>query len=465
MCSSDLSNDPAEKAVSEQAMDEYLDDPDKWEAEIRGQQEQAKAKQAAEQTRRARIEQAEKLVQEYKNSPDYQRRAEAQKAIEGLFSEGTPFNEGLDTLERNIAEYRRIKSREQSVKALEERQRRIANPEPYQEKEPEPFAFPEQTLEEQTGIEQDIQDQLGRRDVAEDLRTRQQATRQWARNLQPGLTDEAHAAEVAWYKAEQKIRAEQETKKIQGQLSVLEKKKPGKVRDTAIRILTDRMRQLDKVIRENTEPVDRVAMAQEARQREMDKWNDVAVEGVKYPETSPAVSTRGAGPVEQAPATNNTPSASDTSAPQGVTPDILTSKGEPFKSKQAAAFALAGKKLKETHEPVQVGDGWVGRVKGIKFSTVNPKHADKNLFLGHNLTSLNLLHADKMGGLATPSLAVSRKEHPISGFGEITLLADPKTLNDSSMKTFNADVYSPRYPSIKYEINRAEGNKDRKSVV
>jgi len=48
----------------------------------------------------------------------------------------------------------------------------------------------------------------------------------------------------------------------------------------------------------------------------------------------------------------------------------------------------------------------------------------KNLVSMHNLSSDKLLHADKMGGLAVPSLSIGKAEHPLEGFGDITLISD-----------------------------------------
>jgi hypothetical protein len=85
----------------------------------------------------------------------------------------------------------------------------------------------------------------------------------------------------------------------------------------------------------------------------------------------------------------------------------------------------------------------------------------RDLILQHNLTADNLLHAIKMGGIAVPSLAITNKSHPLTGFGEVTLLgskemADPKGY--SGIKVFGADIYSPRYPDIEYKID-ANGQK------
>ena len=80
----------------------------------------------------------------------------------------------------------------------------------------------------------------------------------------------------------------------------------------------------------------------------------------------------------------------------------------------------------------------------------------KELIVQHNLTAANLLHAVKMGGIPVPSLAVTKKDHPLQNFGEITLLgskdmADPKGY--AGTKVFGADIYSPRYPTITYKLD------------
>ena len=79
--------------------------------------------------------------------------------------------------------------------------------------------------------------------------------------------------------------------------------------------------------------------------------------------------------------------------------------------------------------------------------------AENTLIAQHNLSVRNLIHADRMGGLAAPSIAVTDKAHPLTGFGEITLLShkdliDPK----NGTKIFGSDIYSPRYPSISYDF-------------
>jgi SAM-dependent methyltransferase len=86
----------------------------------------------------------------------------------------------------------------------------------------------------------------------------------------------------------------------------------------------------------------------------------------------------------------------------------------------------------------------------IRFSKTAKKVLDENpLAIIHNLSLGNLAHADKMGGLAVPSVAIVNQKYPLSGFGEITLIGDTSQFApevNAKNKYFNADVYSPRYP-------------------
>ena len=83
---------------------------------------------------------------------------------------------------------------------------------------------------------------------------------------------------------------------------------------------------------------------------------------------------------------------------------------------------------------------------------------ERDLIITHNLSAENLLHSQRMGGIPVPSLAVTKKGEPLSGFGEITLIgpvemADPKGY--AGTKVFGADIYSPRYPQLSYKLDKA----------
>lgn len=99
-----------------------------------------------------------------------------------------------------------------------------------------------------------------------------------------------------------------------------------------------------------------------------------------------------------------------------------------------------------------------GNVDEFNQSKIDLDNAiDKELIAIHEIKTDGLIHADRMGGLAVPSLGVVKKGHLTSGFGEITLIA-PTTMIDpkgyAKPKVYGADIYSPRYPDIEYKLDR-----------
>lgn len=78
----------------------------------------------------------------------------------------------------------------------------------------------------------------------------------------------------------------------------------------------------------------------------------------------------------------------------------------------------------------------------------------KDLLVVHNITSEGVLAATDLGGLAAPSIAVIRSEvSDFTGYGEITLVADPLFITGKDMPTYDADIYSPRQPRPIFDIN------------
>jgi hypothetical protein len=79
---------------------------------------------------------------------------------------------------------------------------------------------------------------------------------------------------------------------------------------------------------------------------------------------------------------------------------------------------------------------------------------EPRLIAQHNLTEENLLHADELGALPVPSIGIANKDHPLSGFGEITLLAKPNLIDPKSgVPVMGADIYSTRHPRARYKVN------------
>lgn len=89
-----------------------------------------------------------------------------------------------------------------------------------------------------------------------------------------------------------------------------------------------------------------------------------------------------------------------------------------------------------------------------------------DLIVTHNLTADAIIHADKIGGLPFASIAITKQDNPLTGFGEVTLigdknLIDPKGVNKA--KVFGSDIYSPRYPRVVVKADSkklAQFNKD-----
>lgn len=90
----------------------------------------------------------------------------------------------------------------------------------------------------------------------------------------------------------------------------------------------------------------------------------------------------------------------------------------------------------------------------------------KDLMIQHNLSQDNLRYANSKGGIVAPSLATVKKDMPIDGFGDITLIGD-KTLATPSkdMKAFASDIYSPRHPRERREYNQSDIRKIDNSLI
>lgn len=78
------------------------------------------------------------------------------------------------------------------------------------------------------------------------------------------------------------------------------------------------------------------------------------------------------------------------------------------------------------------------------------QEAQPQLSALHNLSSENLLFADKLGGLAAPSIGIVKGDMGIEGYGDITLIGD-KTLGDPKQtEIYDADAYTSTFPEAEY---------------
>lgn len=114
--------------------------------------------------------------------------------------------------------------------------------------------------------------------------------------------------------------------------------------------------------------------------------------------------------------------------------------------------AYAAKELGIASVPVIV---WKNDVEGIdiidKFQSDLDEQPD--LVAAHNLTAANLLHADKMGGIAAPSLAITKASDGHEGYGEITLIGSKDLVDpQKGANVYAGDIYSARYPTVHYNI-------------
>ena len=80
----------------------------------------------------------------------------------------------------------------------------------------------------------------------------------------------------------------------------------------------------------------------------------------------------------------------------------------------------------------------------------------------HNLSIENLVFADRIGGLAVPSVAVTTEGQGMSGFGGITLIGQRDLVDPAFEPVFDADAYSPRFPEPDWPKART---KDTQKVV
>lgn len=79
-----------------------------------------------------------------------------------------------------------------------------------------------------------------------------------------------------------------------------------------------------------------------------------------------------------------------------------------------------------------------------------------DLVIAHNLNAAKLGTIKLMGGLACPSLAIINNQIPYQEFGDITLLMNADKVSPDQESIFHSDVYSPRTPTPKYQVNRLE---------
>ncbi len=88
----------------------------------------------------------------------------------------------------------------------------------------------------------------------------------------------------------------------------------------------------------------------------------------------------------------------------------------------------------------------------VKLKSENPTYyqtaADKDLVAMHNIDLGNLAAAIKLGGLPVPSIAVTKKQTPYTGFGDATLIMKKDTVDPSKTLVFSRDAWTGVFPKV-----------------
>jgi hypothetical protein len=97
-----------------------------------------------------------------------------------------------------------------------------------------------------------------------------------------------------------------------------------------------------------------------------------------------------------------------------------------------------------------------------KFSMSKPVEQTKDLIAVHNLNSPKLRKALELGGFPMPSIAVTRANMGHDKFGDITIVFGRDTIDpdvDSDNKLYGGDAYTPTFPAVRYEANKAKAER------
>ena len=88
----------------------------------------------------------------------------------------------------------------------------------------------------------------------------------------------------------------------------------------------------------------------------------------------------------------------------------------------------------------------------------------KDMMFLHNTSEEKIKSFDALGGIPSPSLAVTKASQPVHGFGDIQLVGKPENFDpavDPRNKVYSADAYTPRAPQM---IRFAKQDADKQFV-
>ena len=91
----------------------------------------------------------------------------------------------------------------------------------------------------------------------------------------------------------------------------------------------------------------------------------------------------------------------------------------------------------------------------INFSLIDPVEETKNLIAVHNATEEKLLNALKLGGMPSPSIAITKKDMSHEKFGDISLVFRKQTISptDRRNKIYSGDAYTPTGVRVEYDVD------------
>ncbi len=87
---------------------------------------------------------------------------------------------------------------------------------------------------------------------------------------------------------------------------------------------------------------------------------------------------------------------------------------------------------------------------------------DAALVFIHNTSPEKLQRIQDMGGMPMPSIAVTKREIPFEGFGDISLIGKPSSFDPKATKlnkTYSADAYTVRAPQPVRVAKKSAGKK------
>lgn len=124
---------------------------------------------------------------------------------------------------------------------------------------------------------------------------------------------------------------------------------------------------------------------------------------------------------------------------------------EALRQKFYSAMDAAAQNAKE-------GNYWESESPDVKerFSLSLPVEETRDLIALHNLTEQNLNDALKLGGLPSPSIAITKADMGHSKYGPISLVFSKDTVDPEffrSNKVYGSDAWTPTRPAVEYPVN------------